>query len=486
MSKTYTWDKFVGDTKSNHKTQKQITNSSNSVQEDIRELISQLSPNAGPYVPDVIGAYIYQKCGNEGFPIFDDWYKNASDYPGTEKAQEEYASCAEIKHPVDKTSVLKLINDTSNTETHHTDEQTECLEKSDSDVTDEAESADNTNESRQSTVLDQYSLKGKSQELEAQLTELVYVLYQIALTGQSTVIFGPSNIGKTLIMLVLLIEAIQAGRINAEDVYYIDVDDSHRDLLKKLIILEALGVHIISDGYQGFIASRLPQLLDEISRNDGARGKIIILDTLKKFLDVMSKKQAAEWGKAIRRFTAKGGTVIALAHVNKHSNNNGKHIFAGVSDIVDDCDTAYIINKLGIDDNTQIVTVEFENIKRRGDVADRIGFMFSVDPSISYEERLASVEPVDEDKLEKIKMAESLSTDIELITVTTNCIEEDFNTKMRLRDEISRRTGISKRKAVQLIESYEGTDPSKHKWSFTMQEHGRKVYSVHTGNTDEK
>ena len=129
MSENYSWNKFMAETKSSHKSQKQQTVGSNSFHEDIRELIGQLSPNAASHVPDIIGAYIYQIYGNEGFPFFNDWYKNSTEYPGTEGAKEKYAACAEIKHPADKTLILKLISD--NTEAHDNEEQTECFEKCD-------------------------------------------------------------------------------------------------------------------------------------------------------------------------------------------------------------------------------------------------------------------------------------------------------------------------------------------------------------------
>ena len=487
VPKHFTWDDLVDtDKNSPNKTQKQVTDNPDNRHDEIRELISQLSPNAGSYVPDVVGAYIYQKCGNEGFPIFDDWYKNASDYPGTEKAQEEYASCAEIKHPVDKTSVLKLINDTSNTETHHTDEQTECLEKSDSDVTDEAESANVTDNTRQPIIFDGNSLTGKSETLKTQLSDQVDVIDQLAILGNLHYFFGAPNTGKTLLTISLLLESIQSGRIKASNVFYFNLDDPFHDLVKKVEIFEELGVHIIADGHEGFNVSNFTQMLNEIIRRDQAHKIILVLDTLKKFVDVMNKSQVREWNKTLRRFTGKGGTVIALAHVNKNVNQSGKTVYAGVADLVDDCDAAYIINKVSTDDKTQLAIVEFENIKRRGNIASQVAFSYSVDPTIGYEERLASVERVDLDNLIKIKEAELLRTDTDLIAAAINSIEEDINTKMRLRDAISERTGISKRKAVQLIEKYEGTDPSQHKWTFTVHEHGRKVYSLLTGDIDEK
>ena len=494
MPKHITWNDLVESDKnnipkkstSNHNTLKQVTDSSDSVQDDIRELINQLSPNVGPHVPNVVGVYIYQKLGIKGLPIYDDWRKHASDYPGTEKAQEAYASYAGTKHSVDKALILKLIKENSHAATTHTDEQTECLEKSDSEVIEDDLPDDKAKVTRQPIILDKHSLKGKSQELAAEQLEQVYVFDQIALTGQSTALFAPPNTGKTLIALYSLFASIQDGRINAEDTYYIDHDDNHNALVEKLYLFEEVNAHILADGYEGLNANDFTRQLDEICKRDQARGKIFLLDTLKKFVDPMNKRQCSEWGRNVRRFTAKGGTIVALAHTNKNFDNDGWPIFAGVSDLVDDADAAYLMRVACKDETAQTTTVELKNIKRRGDVVDSIAFSFSFDPKISYEERLASVEVVDEDNLAKIKKAESLSTDIELITVTTNCIEEVFTTKMRLRDEISRRTGISNRKAVQLIEKYEGTDPDKHKWFYTMGEHGRKVYSVHAGDTDEK
>ena len=487
MSKHFTWDDLVDTDKNNpNKTQKQVTDKSDSHHDEIRELISQISPDARSHIPNVIGVYMQQQLGSKGLPIFIDWYKNSSSFPGIERVKKEYASYAEMKHSVDKAMIQKLINESGNAVTPHTDEQTECLEKSNSYVTEEAEPADDTDNIRQPIVFDKNSLTGKSDTLKTQLLDQVDVIQQLAILGNLHYFFGAPNTGKTLLIIALLLESIQSGRIKASNVFYFNLDDPFNDLVKKVEIFEELGVHIIADGHEGFNVSKFTQMINEIIRRDQARGIILILDTLKKFVDVMNKSQVREWNTTLRRFTVKGGTVIALAHVNKNVNKSGKSIPAGVADLVDDCDAAYIIDKVNTDNKTQLATVEFENIKRRGNIASQVAFSYSVDPTIGYEERLASVERVDLENLIKIKEAELLRTDADLIAVAINCIEEGINTKMRLRDMINERTGISKRKAVQLIEKYEGTDPDKHEWSFTMHEHGRKVYSLLTGDTDDK
>jgi len=489
MPDSPSWDDVVKSDNDNKpttqkNTQKQVTDRSDSIADDIRELISQLSPSKAVYAPSVVAAYINQKLGRKGFSVFDDWYKSDTNYPGPEDSHTEYTTHAHIKHSVDKSTIQELIDDIGDTETTHTDKQTEQLEKNDNTVIKETEPTDATDNKRPAINFDKNSLTGKSDTLKTQLLDQVDVIQQLAILGNLHYFFGAPNTGKTLLIIALLLESIQSGRIKASDVFYFNLDDSLHGLFEKVEIFEELGVQVISDGHEGFNVSKFPQMLDELTRRNQAHGIIIILDTLKKFVDVMNKSQVREWNRILRRFTLKGGTVIALAHVNKNPGSSGKNIPAGVADLVDDCDTAYIISKVNTDEETQLVTIEFENIKQRGNVANLVAFSYSTDPVINYEERLASVESLDQARLEQIKMADSLKADDELISVTTMCIEQGFTTKMRLRDEISKRTGISKRKALQHIEKYTGTDPDNHKWSFTTQEHGRKVYSLLTGDTD--
>lgn len=73
-------------------------------------------------------------------------------------------------------------------------------------------------------------------------------------------------------------------------------------------------------------------------------GCVLILDTMKKFLDVMGKAGAREFLKVLRAITTLGGTVLLLGHTNKHKDINGKLIFEGVGDIRNDIDELFYID----------------------------------------------------------------------------------------------------------------------------------------------
>ncbi len=322
--------------------------------------------------------------------------------------------------------------------------------------------------------LTKYSLLDMSAELEKQTVAQVRILGEIALMGQSTMIYAAPNTGKTLITLFLLIEGIKQGLIDPSKLYYLNMDDSGAGLLIKLRMAEEYRLHMLAEGYRDFRIAEFLSIIIEMVEMDQARGVIIVLDTLKKFVDLMDKSKGSSFGKVIRRFIIKGGTLIALAHTNKNPGSDGKPKFGGTSDIVDDCDCAYTLAPVSNENGTKVV--EFHNIKRRGDVAQIAAYSYCCKSGASYNEILLSVTPVDVDLLEPIKKAEQLRSDAEVITAVTSCINDGIHTKMKLADAVSGRAGISKKSALNFIEKYTGDDPVLHRWTFEVRGRGAKVF----------
>jgi hypothetical protein len=208
--------------------------------------------------------------------------------------------------------------------------------------------------------------------------------------------------------------------------------------------------------------------------SDQSRGVVLILDTLKKFVDLMDKGRTSAFTNVIRPFVLKGGTVIALAHTNKHPGKDGKPVYGGVSDILNDIDCAFTIAPVSDQGGEKVV--EFANVKRRGNVVQTAGYRYCIGNGIPYNEILLSVQQVDEFQLEPLKQAEAIRTDAEIIGAVTACINDGINTKMKLADTVAKRAGISKRAALQIIEKYSGEAPVAHRWKFAVGERGAKVF----------
>jgi len=329
-----------------------------------------------------------------------------------------------------------------------------------------------------------YSLTGKSEELKKQMLEDVFVLDEIAILGQWTAIFASPNTGKTLITLFLLRKQINEGLIDGQKVFYINADDHYKGVTEKLEIAEDIGMHVLVPGHEGFSSTDIFTLMNDFVEQDDAKNVVIILDTLKKFTDPMDKRVARGFGIKAREFVTAGGTLIVLAHNNKHKGDDGKGIYAGTSDIVDDADCAFGIDKVAESDEFlgKKITVEFTNTKSRGNVASTVGFTY-LKKDHSYADLLDSVVKLDEMKLklskQEIELKESLERDKHIISEVRQAIIEGFNKKDILIKEVVIRTCESSRKIRAVIEERAGNDfASGDRWSFALGEKNAQIFSV--------
>jgi RecA-family ATPase len=333
--------------------------------------------------------------------------------------------------------------------------------------------------------LRKFSVRGMSEEFERNAVIAEPLLGHIVMAGQATILFAPPNAGKTLIVLSLLMEAIDQRRINPENVYYINADDSSEGLATKLRLMDDIGVHTLVPGHRGFAVGNLVELFHSIASADKAKGTLVIIDTLKKAASLMDKGKASEFTDAVRTFVMKGGTVVALGHTNKTPSASGKLQYSGTTDIRDDLDAAYIVTPMELEGFEGERAVCFELIKARGRNVQAVVYAYASGPDVSYVERLASVRLVDGKELEGFRVVAAEKADADIIAAIEACIRERDFAKMALAKEAAKRSGASNRAAMRIIETYTGTDPATHKWTFVRKDRGAMIYTLLSGPEEE-
>jgi len=331
------------------------------------------------------------------------------------------------------------------------------------------------------TGLDSFVLNGESKNMKAQMLEDKYILGELAILGQSTAIYAKPNAGKTLLVIWLLIESIKAGNIIASDVYYFNADDNFKGLAYKLSLAEDHGFLMIAPGHKGFKSEMLPGILMEKVESDTASGKIFILDTLKKFTDLMDKGAASQFGDAIRQFVSKGGSTIMLAHVNKHTDANGKVIYAGTSDIVDDADCCYTLETIEEDGINKVV--EFTNFKNRGDVVKKALYLYGNVEGLNYKELLDSVIELDDQESKRIAarniMRDKLEKNQGIIDEITATINSGVTTKTELVNKVQGATGESKKRVIAVLTEHTGSDTNRGEiWMCRIGERNTHLYQL--------
>jgi hypothetical protein len=316
-------------------------------------------------------------------------------------------------------------------------------------------------------ALDRYTINGQLEEIERRSIEQKPVLGKLALMGQATMFYAAPNSGKTLITLALAIEGIKAGLIDPSNLYFVNSDDSSTGVAEKLRIVEEYGIRMLAEAHQAFDSRDLLCILSHMIEHGAARNVIVILDTATKVVNVLDAAKTRAFTRVIRRFVLMGGTVIALAHANKALGPDGKPVYRGTTDIVNDFDCVYVLSHLKAGTGEKVI--EFENKKRRGDVPLSVAFRYSAEAGISYHELLASVEEVDSSTLDEFKVIAAIKSDAELINAVAACIRAGINTKMLLADAVAERAGVSKRIAIRIIERYSGNEPAAHCWNFNIE-----------------
>jgi len=330
-------------------------------------------------------------------------------------------------------------------------------------------------------TLKQFSLNGKSEEMKKQMLEDKYILGRIAIYGQYTIFYASPNVGKTLLILWMLIRAIESGEIKGSDIFYINADDNHKGLAHKVALAERYGFHMLSPSYNGFESAKFFQYIQSMIDDDSVKGKIIVLDTLKKFTDVMSKGKSSEFGKMMRAFVLRGGSIICLGHTNKHKDLVGKSVYGGTSDITDDADCYYMLEEIQVSDKSK--TVRFENRKSRGDVDKTATFTYTNQKVMNYQELLESVQPISESEAEAIAeinaMNNRLTTNQEAIEAITSAINSGITLKTKLIKSVAEIVCISTGKVKKVLDQHTGSNYSKgDRWTYSIGDKNGQTYSL--------
>ncbi|MEQ8517295.1 MAG: PriCT-2 domain-containing protein, partial [Chromatocurvus sp.] len=446
----------------------------------VKALLSAIDADCGYQDWFRVCAALYSESNGseEAFVLFDEWSSRGSKYPGRAEIMRQWGHCRRyVGGRVSLATVAHIARNNGADLSAIARQFLDSPDPADRTITaaelSEASQTSDSVQNREPVPLAQFSLRGNSEIMRADLKNHVFFIDGLASVGQLTVWFGKPNSGKTLLAMHGCIEAIAAKRVDADNVYYVNADDSFSGLTNKVELAEEHGFHVLAPGHHDFRPEMLLRLLRTMAAKDQARDIVVVLDTLKKFTSLMDKTAAREFGTASREFVLKGGTILALSHTNKNRGDDGRLVPAGTSDFVDDADCAFVIDHLNETDDCR--TVRFENIKSRGP-ADRVAaFLYSIaDDDQSYIALLESVERIPKADIAKLQadvFAQAEHPE-ELVNAIIEHIQRGRTSKQTLIEAVAIGTQHGQKKVRATIDALQGTDPTRHRWTVTKGERG--------------
>ena len=298
--------------------------------------------------------------------------------------------------------------------------------------------------------------------------------------GQAIIIYAKANAGKTLGILRLSLDAIYEGRLNADDLLYVNADDSGKGLAEKVELLERVGAHMLAPGYKGFKANQFADKMQQAAEDGSARGRVVVIDTLKKFTNLMDKGRSSEFAQVCRQFVMAGGTVIALGHTAKNPNPDGTPRYQGTTDILEDFDGAYVAEALVGRSGSSERVIRFTKEKARADSPDVVAYAYAAEAGLSYEDKVWSLRPVYPEELDDCALEAQEIDDQLVIEAIYGYLASGHGHlgKDKIIRAASRDGDISRAQAERVLDKYSGSDPERHHWSYVKGERGKRMYDL--------
>jgi archaellum biogenesis ATPase FlaH len=215
-----------------------------------------------------------------------------------------------------------------------------------------------------------------TEEIVEKIADAKFAWRNLIPQGHMIVLCAKANGGKTTFMVHVSAELAQ----NGYRVMYINADASASDIKHYQHHAKDHGYTLINPDLTNGSAERVIEELRQLAQSNVDFSKdAIVLDTLKKFTDMMNKTRQKEFYSLVRTLTAKGMTVICLAHTNKYDDADGAPIFEGTGDTRNDCDELIYLIPVKNSDGT--ITVSTLADKTRAPIKN-ISFTITTDREV--------------------------------------------------------------------------------------------------------
>ena len=200
----------------------------------------------------------------------------------------------------------------------------------------------------------------------SELTLPKWTYENLIIQGHLVAIVAPPGGGKTTIF-----HNHVAGEIASDyEVIYVNADVGSGDIKILQETAKQKGFRLLLPDMKAGLSMDdvVKQVIAMNEVNADYSEQVFIFDTLKKMTDVINKSRAKELYKTLRGLTAKGMTIILLAHTNKYADADGNPIYEGTADLRSDVDDLiYLIPKKNDDGSMTVSTDPLSaTAKRRG------------------------------------------------------------------------------------------------------------------------
>lgn len=309
------------------------------------------------------------------------------------------------------------------------------------------------------------------------IAEPEWIIPNLIISGHIVLIPAEPNGGKTTIMFHLAGQMVKEGF----DVFYVNTDISGGDAKPMVAQAKSNGFALLLPDMKVCMNmdSVLLELIEMANVDMRYDNVVFIFDTLKKMVNVISKSAAKSLFELLRSLSAKGMTIILLAHTNKYKDDEGNPIYEGTGDMRADVDELIYLIPQRHDDKSMIVTTKPDKVRGAFEP-----ITFNIDPSRNVTLLDQSI-----DTTQANQVAEELKKDQAIIDSINHAISDGSINQKDIVDHCSEHAAIGERiiKKVLIRYSINGDEPATsdanmqiitHVWSKTKGNRNSFIFSI--------
>jgi archaellum biogenesis ATPase FlaH len=198
-------------------------------------------------------------------------------------------------------------------------------------------------------------------EMASAIDGATFLIDGVIPSGATTVLVGKPSAGKSLLARSF------AGELHATGsrVLYINMDCTPADVKHQYQQTGSHGYELLAPHLAGSKGiEKAHKIVRGCADSDlDLSNLVLVIDTLKKWVDLMTKNGVKELFGVFRSLTAKGATVFVLAHANKYRDKNDNLIYEGVGDVESECDNLLYLESSTKGDIQTIQTVPSDKVR---------------------------------------------------------------------------------------------------------------------------
>jgi hypothetical protein len=203
-----------------------------------------------------------------------------------------------------------------------------------------------------------------SEEEITEMEDAEFLVEGLIISCQINIIAAKPGAGKTSILMEELGRAVKAGcRVS-----YVNMDCGAGDVKFWSQKAKENGFTMITPHFQGGDGiERWMAGLERMADGHTDLSKlVIVVDTLKKIADLMSKAKVKAVMSLLRALTAQKATIACAAHCNKQSTHSGELQYEGTGDVEGDCDNLIYLESSRDEQSGVRTTSTYPSDKVRG------------------------------------------------------------------------------------------------------------------------